>query len=827
MADQTQRLEIATVKAEIGSDIISRFSHDAVGADPIPTDSGDIQNLKQVIVSIQEEGAEKISFATTIYPTTAAGIAGTTDGAIFLVRSADPDEIYAVYSNTAGVAEDTGKRALSAAAIQAAMDAALESANAAEDSADLATARVAPFLGTFSAEPIARNDGAALQLGDRYFNSEEDLEYIYKASEWEPNNLDGALLAAPDGSNVVGVQQAGVGAAIRTGQDKFRESVTPQDYLAVGDGATNDSSKFTALEVVHTGKEVDLLGKTYLVNAFPTGNKYYGGYFKIGAVTHPAMWKMVRDGNGVVCIGGAGGSIPPSYQPPANQFAYHSSIFAAGVGALALATGAQQTIAIGPDAIGTAQKSFDNLAMGECALYSLQPVTDSYSTVAIAGTRNVGLGGNAGRSLTTGRANVLVGRNTGASLVNCDTVLAMGANALSGEVLSGWYAQVENFDPNTNVATQIVALGSDAAKSYTGIVLVANGYRAGFNLRKGNNNVICGALAGQFLENLSGFGGKVKSDYPSDPYVTYSKIGSVITVTAPGHAAVVGGRANIYWAGGGPAYAGHGHGFPVDVLSVSGDNFTVYCPYNGDGSGNARLYWTTSLVDAPLSQNKLINGSQAASDTTTCNNSTVSGAYAAKTVTSISNSAISGSNSCENAVGPLVGVTTHGYRALLNNSGPTINTTAIGYQAGLVMIDGSTPSVSVSNSTLLGANTRVSGPNQVQGGDSATNFYVYGTVQNRSDERDKAEIRETLLGLDFILDLKPIDFKWDMRDDYIELELDPVTGEEISVVKPRDGSKVRSRFHQGFRAQDVERTIQTKGIDFGGFQHHAVKGGAT
>lgn len=216
MTDQTQRLELATVKAEIGSDIISRFSNDALAAAEITTDSGNIPNLKQVILSIQEDGAEKISFATTIYSTTAAGIAATTNGAIFLVRSADPDEIYAVYSNTAGVAVDTGKRALSATAIQTAMDLALESANAAEDSADLATARTARFLAPVSTPPVIRDDGTPLQIGDRYVNTVDQAEYIYKTDGWVVNDslaaiadlenasdpAKGAMLVGFDGESV-------------------------------------------------------------------------------------------------------------------------------------------------------------------------------------------------------------------------------------------------------------------------------------------------------------------------------------------------------------------------------------------------------------------------------------------------------------------------------------------------------------------------------------------------------------------------------------------------------------------------------------------------
>ncbi|PYY72187.1 hypothetical protein CRX42_02325 [Pseudomonas jessenii] len=63
MANQTQRLEIATVKAEIGSDILSRFSNDPVDADPIPTDSGDIQNLKQMAAVIEADGQAAVDAA--------------------------------------------------------------------------------------------------------------------------------------------------------------------------------------------------------------------------------------------------------------------------------------------------------------------------------------------------------------------------------------------------------------------------------------------------------------------------------------------------------------------------------------------------------------------------------------------------------------------------------------------------------------------------------------------------------------------------------------------------------------------------------------------
>lgn len=122
------------------------------------------------------------------------------------------------------------------------------------------------------------------------------------------------------------------------------------------------------------------------------------------------------------------------------------------------------------------------------------------------------------------------------------------------------------------------------------------------------------------------------------------------------------------------------------------------------------------------------------------------------------------------------------------------------------------------NCSGFGYNAQVTGSNQVQLGDSATTTYAYGAVQDRSDMRDKADIRDTVLGIDFIMALRPVDFRWDYREDYT----DGVKG--IAVEK--DGSKKRSRFHHGLIAQEVKETLTNMGIDFGGFQDHSISGGA-
>lgn len=151
---------------------------------------------------------------------------------------------------------------------------------------------------------------------------------------------------------------------------------------------------------------------------------------------------------------------------------------------------------------------------------------------------------------------------------------------------------------------------------------------------------------------------------------------------------------------------------------------------------------------------------------------------------------------------------------------------------------------SYNNITSLGYQATVTGSNQVQLGNASTTTYAYGAVQNRSDARDKADVRDTVLGLPFINALRPVDFKWDMRDDYRTAPPAPPAPEasdeekaahkaamvawreanQLSKLTP-DGSKKRNRYHHGLIAQEVKAAAEAAGVDFGGFQDHSIKGG--
>lgn len=144
-----------------------------------------------------------------------------------------------------------------------------------------------------------------------------------------------------------------------------------------------------------------------------------------------------------------------------------------------------------------------------------------------------------------------------------------------------------------------------------------------------------------------------------------------------------------------------------------------------------------------------------------------------------------------------------GYQAL-DSCTTGRNNTALGVYALYNLI-------TFNNCTGVGNSASVTASNQVQLGSSSTTTYAYGAVQNRSDARDKADIQDTVLGLDFIKTLRPVDFRWDYREDYNWGE--------------KDGSKKRSRFHHGLIAQEVAVACSFLNVDFGGLQDHAKTGG--
>ena len=150
------------------------------------------------------------------------------------------------------------------------------------------------------------------------------------------------------------------------------------------------------------------------------------------------------------------------------------------------------------------------------------------------------------------------------------------------------------------------------------------------------------------------------------------------------------------------------------------------------------------------------------------------------------------------------------------------NNTAIGYSA-------LSNNTAYSYCTGLGYNAQVTGDRQVQLGGASDTVYAQKAVVTRSDERDKIDITDSDLGLNFILKLKPRRYKMNPREAYFQtIENTEMTSENIATndyTAPNDGSKARKRPHYGLVAQEVKQAMNELDIDFAGYLDSKVDGG--
>jgi len=266
------------------------------------------------------------------------------------------------------------------------------------------------------------------------------------------------------------------------------------------------------------------------------------------------------------------------------------------------------------------------------------------------------------------------------------------------------------------------------------------------------------------------------------------------------------------------------------LVPKAGGTFTGDITYYGGGGVSSNTsYGTLALNSNTVGDSNTAHGYLALTANTTGSRNTASGRNALSSNTTGSNNTANGRDALNsNTVGNYN--TAHGYLALSANT-------------------------AYNNVSGLGHNVQVTGSDQVQLGNSNTTVYTQsGTVSSRSDLRDKADVRDTILGLDFITALRPVDYRWDLRDDYKpdaptepEPLKDDATEQDIQAhelalsqyendhaewliaVKHEnlihDGTYKRSRYHHGVIAQEIAGVIAESGVDFGGYQDHKVNGG--
>jgi hypothetical protein len=650
------------------------------------------------------------------------------------------------------------------------------------------------------------------------------------------------------------------GGVATTVEAKLAQTVSPEDFGAVGNGTANDTTAITKARSAMVSGDLNV----------PTATAYdYGllnpGQVKFNAVDHGTIsstelmtnhnfngnatgWTLTNFTYSAGAIAHTAGSsgvaqqtifIPTSYQVYILEFgvttttqgqidfqANAESLIDGGVYRSVGASTAQMAVIIRSSGSVTISAVTDSVWAGSIGNISLKKV----STLWQANDVYVATDDTLIRipsSLKFGpynAGNIAIGdiltmpATTSASAWN----VAIGARALASTTDGIENTAIGTFALKQNNASRLTAVGYSALKSNTnGTENTAVGFKSGYSNTDGTRNTYLGfhtsyLTAGGNLNTVIGY---------SAQYSVPSANGNTI----------VGGSA---------------------ALALSGDSNTVIgasaATFNVDDSV---LYPYTQTISIGAESRACGNGTVALGFQAHVGTPTVASNYAIAIGTSANCSTVSGVaigynsvSSSDQSIALGLAATASGSRAISIGDNSTATgvhgislgglaqsnaeaSTAVGFRSGvnwttgvgntfLGQDAGMSASVTYANCTLLGYQTAVTGSNQVQLGNSSTTTYAYGAVQNRSDNRDKTDVKPTALGLDFINALRPVDFKWDYRDAYREIDAD---GNIVN--HPKDGSRKRNRFHHGLIAQEVKMACEAIGVDFGGYQDHSVNGG--
>lgn len=562
----------------------------------------------------------------------------------------------------------------------------------------------------------------------------------------------------------------------------------------------NAVQAFNNAEAAALGVFVDCLGLEINTGTlYPKGNKYTNGKFVIDGKSVDVQYQQPRTGIGRFLSGsGAASKIK-------NGEWTGTGIVAIGEGAMSETEKCVSGIAIGDRAQGFSRISRDNIAIGPDSLISVQAETEWYEQSKMAGTRNIGIGGNAGRGITSGYSNVAVGRNAGQGLGTGYSNVVLGAGALGGTAPVGLTGDIEVFWPSKTSKT--VAIGQSVLAQYQNQeAQVVIGGDAAKNAKAVDKTTVIGSAAMENLErNRAPNGGDVL--WNGTESGTYTQSGNTITLTFSN----LQGAQATYWVGirltSGEAKTLQGDVVPVEVVSATGTTITVNSPKSLNTSGNAELKYVYSATSSAAKNEELtIIGTNAMNSALTAGYTTIIGADAAVSGTAYQKTTAIGASALRN--GEHLSSVAVGYW-----SAPTISSTQcvfVGESSGYRNVQGSVLSGKISNSIAIGYNARINGDNEIQIGGAGQTLYAPTIVNIRSDGRDKTDIKPMENGLEFVMKLKPVTGYYDRRDSYVDELFKDLPAEEREAkisewwVNPeKDGSHKENRLRHWFIAQDV------------------------
>jgi len=373
-------------------------------------------------------------------------------------------------------------------------------------------------------------------------------------------------------------------------------------------------------------------------------------------------------------------------------------------------------------------------------------------SIASGGDDNTCIGTNAGTAITTGDRNTLVGATAGDEIVGAERNTAVGYGALHTET-----------EGDRNTAVGVFALSTQNTSGGGNVYNTGVGYGAGNAVTTGDSNTLIGAEAGDALtegkNNVVVGKGALGSDTKGKECVAIGN-GALFQQNLTSLTSV----------------------FNVGIGSSAGENISTGYQNTFVG-GLAGHYSTTAQQNVAVGYKAL---------------------YGSGFVTGEGNVAI-GDRAMEDPNGAC-----HANTAVGQLAGTNINTgdynVCVGKSAGSSLTTGG-------NNIMIGKDAGTSSSpagNQTTGNgsiclgdDNISDLYCADTSISSSDSRDKTDITDFNIGLNWINDLRPVTYKWDKRSWY---------GTEEEPYGTPDGSKKKSKVNLGFVAQEVLKTEKANGF---------------
>lgn len=482
----------------------------------------------------------------------------------------------------------------------------------------------------------------------------------------------------------------------------------------------------------------------------------------------------------------------------------NSSGFTVGLGLEALSNddgGSNKNTALGYQALKATNSNFQNTAVGYRAGTALIGTGDTNY-----GRDSSLFGFQAGAALTTGRNNTAVGAGTLDAATTPDSNTAIGKEA-GGAVTTGANNVLVGSDAGytTTTGSNNIILGSSSEASSA---TVSNEITLGdTNITKfrvpGLNFIIKDSTAtdnyvltvdsnGEAGWEAAGGGGASDINGLSDGFTTNSGqtvgLGSGALINDDGGAynnntAVGFDAGNDVTSAYGTVAIGYQAGHKI---TTGGSNHPIGYQALGTcttGSENIAVGFQTGEKLTTGVKNILLGGDTGKCITTGGGNIFIGHKVASESSPPAgsltgSNNVVLGFEAAKYIGGSVTSTVALGNGTLSNSSFNGNGNTAIGNSAGLQITTG-TNNTMIGNGTYgptTGSNNTLIGYNAAESSNTVSNEFTLGnssisslrcqvqTISSLSDRRDKKDIEELPLGIDFINTLKPVKFTWNMRD---------------------------------------------------------------